>query len=39
MSTKDGAETTNKFTNKLDNFLSPFKLDLEEKSIRVLSGF
>ncbi len=39
MRAKEGSEITDTFTNKLDNFLSPFELDLEEKSKRILSGF
>jgi len=39
MITKKESETTNGFTDKLDNYLSPFGLDLEEKSKRILAGF
>ena len=39
MITKIGSETTNGFIDKLDRLLSPFELDLEEKSKRVLSWF
>ena len=39
MITKKGSEITNGLTDKLDNYLNPFELDLEEKSKRILSGF
>jgi len=39
MTTKKGSGILNRIINKFDFILSPFELDLEEKSKRILSGF
>ena len=39
MDTKNGFEKTNGFIDRCSYFLSPFELELEEKSKRILCGF